>query len=313
MECCFCSAILAHILSLFFRFILEQLTECEEIQQKGKEASPAEQIGERGQAPPGPLSSGKGKGYCRAVGSSSWPKTTPPQPKARAAQPSAPRPVPRPAAHLVSSIHTGPTVCSLCPTMYLVSATHPVSPAPTRSSVVQPCLFPMPQAPCTYLMPPPCLSLACTHLGSPPLTQSHHKLCARSCPLVLCLQSASDGFWKSVATRVPKEPPEIRILNPYFIQEAAFTLIGLPFNNGLMGRGVRCLDPGRGSRGPGPEVPWEGRTGRQGGDRGFSSQEQSSALESFAEGLSLTLHPLPLHPEHPDPRQCGSDHGTTRL
>ncbi|EHA99264.1 CMP-N-acetylneuraminate-beta-1,4-galactoside alpha-2,3-sialyltransferase [Heterocephalus glaber] len=51
------------------------------------------------------------------------------------------------------------------------------------------------------------------------------------------IQSASDGFWKSVATRVPKEPPEIRILNPYFIQEAAFTLIGLPFNNGLMGRG----------------------------------------------------------------------------
>ncbi|KAM4873452.1 CMP-N-acetylneuraminate-beta-1,4-galactoside alpha-2,3-sialyltransferase isoform 1-T1 [Thomomys bottae] len=50
-------------------------------------------------------------------------------------------------------------------------------------------------------------------------------------------RSASDGFWKSVATRVPKEPPEIRILNPYFIQEAAFTLIGLPFNNGLMGRG----------------------------------------------------------------------------
>lgn len=58
-------------------------------------------------------------------------------------------------------------------------------------------------------------------------------------PLMLCPQSASDGFWKSVATRVPKEPPEIRILNPYFIQEAAFTLIGLPFNNGLMGRGVR--------------------------------------------------------------------------
>ncbi|XP_069498507.1 CMP-N-acetylneuraminate-beta-1,4-galactoside alpha-2,3-sialyltransferase isoform X1 [Ambystoma mexicanum] len=49
--------------------------------------------------------------------------------------------------------------------------------------------------------------------------------------------SASDGFWKSVATRVPKEPHEVRILNPYFIQEAAFTFIGLPFNNGLMGRG----------------------------------------------------------------------------
>ncbi|XP_030061652.1 CMP-N-acetylneuraminate-beta-1,4-galactoside alpha-2,3-sialyltransferase isoform X2 [Microcaecilia unicolor] len=49
--------------------------------------------------------------------------------------------------------------------------------------------------------------------------------------------SASDGFWKSVATHVPREPHEIRILNPYFIQEAAFTFIGLPFNNGLMGRG----------------------------------------------------------------------------
>uniref|UniRef100_A0A8C5LHN8 ST3 beta-galactoside alpha-2,3-sialyltransferase 3 n=1 Tax=Jaculus jaculus TaxID=51337 RepID=A0A8C5LHN8_JACJA len=49
--------------------------------------------------------------------------------------------------------------------------------------------------------------------------------------------SASDGFWKSVATRVPREPPEICILNPYFIQEAAFTLIRLPFNNGLMGQG----------------------------------------------------------------------------
>ncbi|XP_010004874.1 PREDICTED: CMP-N-acetylneuraminate-beta-1,4-galactoside alpha-2,3-sialyltransferase isoform X4 [Chaetura pelagica] len=49
--------------------------------------------------------------------------------------------------------------------------------------------------------------------------------------------SASDGFWKSVATRVPREPHEIRILNPFFIQEAAFSFIGLPFNNGLMGRG----------------------------------------------------------------------------
>lgn len=51
-----------------------------------------------------------------------------------------------------------------------------------------------------------------------------------------------------MATRVPKEPPEIRILNPYFIQEAAFTLIGLPFNNGLMGRGVRLLGGRRRTR-----------------------------------------------------------------
>ncbi|XP_072430609.1 ST3 beta-galactoside alpha-2,3-sialyltransferase 3a isoform X2 [Chiloscyllium punctatum] len=49
--------------------------------------------------------------------------------------------------------------------------------------------------------------------------------------------SPSDGFWKSVATVVPKEPKEIRILNPYFIREAAFTFIGLPVNNGMMGRG----------------------------------------------------------------------------
>uniref|UniRef100_A0A3P8P5F6 CMP-N-acetylneuraminate-beta-1,4-galactoside alpha-2,3-sialyltransferase n=1 Tax=Astatotilapia calliptera TaxID=8154 RepID=A0A3P8P5F6_ASTCA len=47
----------------------------------------------------------------------------------------------------------------------------------------------------------------------------------------------TDGFWKSVAQSVPREPTEMRILNPYFIQEAAFQFIGLPFNNGLMGKG----------------------------------------------------------------------------
>ncbi|XP_056600431.1 ST3 beta-galactoside alpha-2,3-sialyltransferase 3b isoform X9 [Triplophysa dalaica] len=47
----------------------------------------------------------------------------------------------------------------------------------------------------------------------------------------------TEGFWKSVAQKVPREPSEIRILNPYFIQEAAFQFIGLPLNNGLMGKG----------------------------------------------------------------------------
>lgn len=47
----------------------------------------------------------------------------------------------------------------------------------------------------------------------------------------------TEGFWKSVAHYVPREPSEIRILNPYFIQEAAFQFIGLPQNNGLMGKG----------------------------------------------------------------------------
>ncbi|XP_063741491.1 ST3 beta-galactoside alpha-2,3-sialyltransferase 3b isoform X1 [Eleginops maclovinus] len=47
----------------------------------------------------------------------------------------------------------------------------------------------------------------------------------------------TEGFWKSVAQYVPREPTEMRILNPYFIQEAAFQFIGLPLNNGLMGKG----------------------------------------------------------------------------
>lgn len=69
-----------------------------------------------------------------------------------------------------------------------------------------------------------------------------------------------------MATRVPKEPPEIRILNPYFIQEAAFTLIGLPFNNGLMGRGVRLPGQGGGEFGRGAlEGKWVGKEAPWGG------------------------------------------------
>ncbi|XP_016336801.1 CMP-N-acetylneuraminate-beta-1,4-galactoside alpha-2,3-sialyltransferase-like isoform X2 [Sinocyclocheilus anshuiensis] len=49
----------------------------------------------------------------------------------------------------------------------------------------------------------------------------------------------TEGFWKSVAYSVPRQPSEIRILNPYFIQEAAFQFIGLPQNNGLMGKGTQ--------------------------------------------------------------------------
>ncbi|XP_045062171.1 CMP-N-acetylneuraminate-beta-1,4-galactoside alpha-2,3-sialyltransferase-like isoform X1 [Coregonus clupeaformis] len=50
-------------------------------------------------------------------------------------------------------------------------------------------------------------------------------------------ERGTEGFWKSVAHYVPREPTEMRILNPYFIQEAAFQFIGLPLNNGLMGKG----------------------------------------------------------------------------
>ncbi|CAM4620052.1 unnamed protein product [Leuciscus chuanchicus] len=46
-----------------------------------------------------------------------------------------------------------------------------------------------------------------------------------------------EGFWKSVARVVPRDAEDMRILNPYFIQEAAFKFIGLPHNKGQMGRG----------------------------------------------------------------------------
>ncbi|XP_053709654.1 ST3 beta-galactoside alpha-2,3-sialyltransferase 3a isoform X1 [Synchiropus splendidus] len=48
---------------------------------------------------------------------------------------------------------------------------------------------------------------------------------------------STEGFWKSVARYVPRDPSDMRILNPYFIQEASFMLIGLPHNNGQLGRG----------------------------------------------------------------------------
>lgn len=74
-------------------------------------------------------------------------------------------------------------------------------------------------------------------------------------PLLLgsrCPQKGTEGFWKSVAHHVPREASEMRILNPYFIQEAAFQFIGLPFNNGLMGKGVRGASDARGKR---AEIP----------------------------------------------------------
>ncbi|XP_010773076.1 CMP-N-acetylneuraminate-beta-1,4-galactoside alpha-2,3-sialyltransferase-like, partial [Notothenia coriiceps] len=52
-----------------------------------------------------------------------------------------------------------------------------------------------------------------------------------------CKTLSTDGFWKSVAKSVPREASDMRILNPYFIQEASFKLIGLPHNHGQMGRG----------------------------------------------------------------------------
>lgn len=121
-----------------------------------------------------------------------------------------------------------------------LSVSHILCPQHTPSPPSTSYLYSMSQAPQYDLIPPHLVSHLPVHTLGPCHSHSPITRCVpSSCPLMLCPQSASDGFWKSVATRVPKEPPEIRILNPYFIQEAAFTLIGLPFNNGLMGRGVR--------------------------------------------------------------------------
>ncbi|XP_051997386.1 CMP-N-acetylneuraminate-beta-1,4-galactoside alpha-2,3-sialyltransferase-like [Xyrauchen texanus] len=50
-------------------------------------------------------------------------------------------------------------------------------------------------------------------------------------------QNSDECCWKSVARVIPREPEDMQILNPHFIQEAAFRLIGLPHKNGLVGRG----------------------------------------------------------------------------
>ncbi|KAL1022669.1 hypothetical protein UPYG_G00030770 [Umbra pygmaea] len=47
----------------------------------------------------------------------------------------------------------------------------------------------------------------------------------------------TDVFWKTVPSQIPRQPSEIRILNPYFIQEASFNLIGMPVNHGETGKG----------------------------------------------------------------------------
>ncbi|ROL41634.1 CMP-N-acetylneuraminate-beta-1,4-galactoside alpha-2,3-sialyltransferase [Anabarilius grahami] len=71
----------------------------------------------------------------------------------------------------------------------------------------------------------------CVHLSLPEPRHIFHLCVYDSRPRTM------DGFWKSVARVVPRDPEDMRILNPYFIQEAAFKFIGLPHNKGLMGRG----------------------------------------------------------------------------
>nr|XP_020471666.1 CMP-N-acetylneuraminate-beta-1,4-galactoside alpha-2,3-sialyltransferase isoform X2 [Monopterus albus] len=70
----------------------------------------------------------------------------------------------------------------------------------------------------------------CSPFKSLDIKWLHHMVFKRS------LRS-TEGFWKSVPQQVLHEPTRIRILNPHFIQEAAFQFIGLPYNNGVMGRG----------------------------------------------------------------------------
>lgn len=182
----FCCALLAHVLSLFFRFTLEQLTESKERQQKGKETSPAEQLGERGQALRGPLSC-TGEGTAGLLG----PPADPGIPANQNGTPQGPtQKCPCPAIHSVSSLtHGGPTMCSLSPTTYscLCHTSCVVTPPPlTPAHQLIPlpgCLFPVPPVP-QYIHHACILFLVCLYtLGAlPPHIRSHDELCAQLTP-----------------------------------------------------------------------------------------------------------------------------------
>lgn len=161
--------------------------------------------------------------------------------QARAARPRVPHPMAPPcSSHWILHYALAPPYAH-CSHDIPVSVSHIPCPPHTPNPPFTSCLYPTcPRLPSMTSCPPYLVSHLPVHALGPCHSHSPITRCVpSSCPFMLCPQRASDGFWKSVATRVPKEPPEIRILNPYFIQEAAFTLIGLPFNNGLMGRGVR--------------------------------------------------------------------------
>lgn len=181
----FCCALPAHVLSLFFRFTLEQLTESKERQQKGKEASPAEQIGERGQAPHGPLSSLQRGGDSWAAGSSCRSKNSLRQNSTLQGPALC---APHPAVHSVSSLtHCGPAMCYCPPPHTRLWHTSCVTPQPqhSSSSLYQGVYSPCCGFPSIYIMPPPCFSFACAHLGACPAhthTRPHDELCAQLMP-----------------------------------------------------------------------------------------------------------------------------------
>ncbi|XP_033625856.1 CMP-N-acetylneuraminate-beta-1,4-galactoside alpha-2,3-sialyltransferase-like isoform X3 [Asterias rubens] len=49
---------------------------------------------------------------------------------------------------------------------------------------------------------------------------------------------SNKGFWKKIATSVPKKPEDFRILNPSILREAGFDIIGLPVSEGKLGKNV---------------------------------------------------------------------------
>lgn len=185
----FCCALLAHVLSLFFRFTLEQLTESKERQQKGKETSPAEQLGERGQAPRGPLSC-KGEGTAGLLGTA--PPADPGIPSNQNGTPQGPtQKCPCPAIHSVSSLtqrwphHVLPVPHHLLLSLsYMLCRDPPPLLTPTHQLIPLPgCLFPVPPVP-QYLHHACILFLVCLYtLGAlSPHTRSHDELCAQLTP-----------------------------------------------------------------------------------------------------------------------------------
>lgn len=101
-------------------------------------------------------------------------------PQATAAPPSVPRYTPPPCSSLDPLLHTVAPPYAHCSQHIPSSLSYISCPQHTQSSLYQRCLSHMPHAPQHHTScPPPCFSFACTHFGTLPMTQSHHKLCSR--------------------------------------------------------------------------------------------------------------------------------------
>lgn len=164
-----CCALLAHVLSLFFRFTLEQLTGKQGETAEGTGGEPSRADRERAGSSQAPPLAANGRGQ---LGGRVFLLTQAP-PQTRAAHLEAPHGVP------LTFVGSSPRVlhCTLWPCHVLLSlcpASYIPSPSPPHPNTHQ--LIPLPRAPSLFL-----ISL---HIpGALPCTQSHHELCAQLMPL----------------------------------------------------------------------------------------------------------------------------------